>query len=90
MKVLLPTILADSARGEREVELDASTLEEAVGKLVERFGQRFAERLLDSSGLPRRLLNFYVNGRNARLLQQLKTPLREGDEVHILPAVSGG
>jgi len=90
VKVLLPTVLADWAGGQREVHVDASTLEEAVRRLTERFGDAFTGRLLDPSGAPRRFLNFYINGKNARLLQQLETRLNDGDEVHILPAVSGG
>ncbi|MEM2905290.1 MAG: MoaD family protein [Candidatus Bathyarchaeia archaeon] len=90
VKVLIPTVLADSTGGQRVVQLDASTIEEALRRLVEQFGDAFAERVLDPSGAPRRFLNFYVNGRNTRLLQQFQTPLNEGDEIHILPAVSGG
>jgi len=90
VKILLPTVLADSTGGQRVVELSASTLEDALRKLAERFGEGFAGRIFDASGRPRRFLNFYVNGRNARLLQQLETKLADGDEVHILPAVSGG
>ncbi len=90
VKVLLPTVLVDSTGGQRVVELNASTLEEALRRLAQRFGEDFARRVLDPNGVPRRSLNLYVNGRNARLLQHLGTRLEDGDEVHILPAVSGG
>lgn len=89
-KVLFPSALLRATGGEREVEVLASTLTEALSALAERYGEGFRERLFDASGKPKRLLNFYVNGKNVRFLKGLETPLNDGDEVSILPSVSGG
>jgi molybdopterin converting factor small subunit len=35
-------------------------------------------------------LNFYVNSEDIRFLEHTKTPLKDGDEVSIVPAVAGG
>ncbi len=75
---------------EKEAEVSASTLHEVVDKLVVKYGDAFREKIFDPSGKLKRLLNFYVNGENVRFLKQLETPLRDGDEIVILPTVSGG
>lgn len=90
VKVVFPSIITNATNGEREVEVTASTLREALDKLVIRYGEIFKERILDPSGKPKRLLNFYVNGRNVRFLDQLNTCVEEKDEITILPTVSGG
>ena len=48
------------------------------------------ERLCDESGELRRFINIYVNGEDIRFLSGLETPLKDGDEVSIVPAVAGG
>jgi molybdopterin converting factor small subunit len=35
-------------------------------------------------------LNFYVNSEDIRFLEGTETPLQDGDEVSIVPAVAGG
>jgi len=47
-------------------------------------------RLCDESGKLRRFLNVYVNSEDIRFLQNQETPLTDGDEVSIVPAVAGG
>lgn len=90
VKVVFPSVVTSATNGEREVEVTASTLREALDKLVARYGETFRERILDPSGKPKRLLNFYVNGKNVRFLDQLNTFVEEKDEITILPTVSGG
>lgn len=90
VKVTFPSLLTSITKGEKEVKVEASTLGEAIDKLVVRYGGEFKDRVLDDEGRPRRLLNFFINGKNARFLKDLETPLKDEDEVFILPAVSGG
>ncbi|MCX8202745.1 MAG: MoaD family protein [Nitrososphaeria archaeon] len=74
--------------GLREVEVEAGTVREVVDRLVERFGAELRNRLLDESGRLRRFVNLYVN--DAYVDPDEDKRLSEGDEVLILPAVSGG
>ena len=46
--------------------------------------------MLDDAGQIRRFVNIYVNGDDVRFMEGLGTPLRDGDEVSIVPAVAGG
>ncbi len=90
MKVVFPSVITSVTAGEKKTEVSASTLREVVDKLVVKYGDAFRERIFDPSGKLKRLLNFYVNGKNVRFLKQLETPLNDNDEVSILPTVSGG
>jgi len=76
--------------GEREVEVEASTLKEALGRLTAKYGDSFEERIFDTTGNPRRFINIYVNGKDVRFLNRLETTLKHEDKVLIIPAVSGG
>jgi len=90
VKVLLPAVMAEATSGAREVEVSASTVSDALGRLTEKFGEPLKQRMFDESGRPKRLLSLFVNGKNIRFLKSLETELRDGDEVSILPTVSGG
>jgi molybdopterin synthase sulfur carrier subunit len=46
--------------------------------------------VLDEGGAIRRFVNIYVNGEDVRLLQEQATPVQDGDEIIIAPAVAGG
>ena len=56
--------------------------------LYEQFGE-LRERIADDGGL-RRFVNVYIGGEDIRFLDGLETPVADGDEVTILPAVAGG
>lgn len=88
VQVRIPGVLQGLTLGAPEVVAPAGTLAALIDDLEARFpGMR--DRLLDDSGL-RRYLNIYVNGRNVRLGESLRTVLNEGDAVWILPTSSGG
>ena len=57
-------------------------------RLYEQFGE-LRERIADDGGL-RRFVNVYIGGEDIRFLDGLETPVSDGDEVTILPAVAGG
>ena len=56
--------------------------------LYDRFGE-LRDRISEDGGL-RRFVNVYVGGEDIRFLDGLETPVADGDEVTILPAVAGG
>ena len=86
--VKLSNILAVEAGG-KKVQVEASTLKQAINSLV--FGREgLKNRLLDESGKPRDYINVYVDGRDYRFLNGLETQLRDGSNITIIPAVSGG
>jgi len=48
------------------------------------------ERLVDDQGEVRRFVNVYVNEEDIRFLKNQQTPLKDGDEISIIPAIAGG
>lgn len=89
VNVKIPTPLRSLTGDLDTVEEEATTLQELVDALELSFpGMR--ERLLEDTGDLRRFVNVYVNGEDVRFLDGLRSPLSEGDEVSIVPAVAGG
>lgn len=66
-----------------------STVGELVIDLVTRF-PGMKGHLTDDAGQLQRFVNVYVNDEDIRYMGKLDTPVKEGDEVSILPAVAGG
>jgi MoaD family protein len=89
VKLRLLVTLA-TALGRKEVEMEASSLKEALDALTAEYGEEFKTKVFDTAGNPRRQIKIYVNGRDLRFLNRLDTLLNDGDEVLVLPAVTGG
>ena len=68
---------------------DGATLEACLAHLEATY-PGIKERVMDESGQLRRFVNIYVNGDDVRFIDGLGTPLKDGDEVSIVPAVAGG
>lgn len=90
IKFTVPGVLASITGGNREINMEANTVSDAISGLVSKYGNEFERRVLEVSGEPKRLLNFYVNGKNIKFLSNLETELKDGDVVMLLPAVGGG
>ena len=87
--VKIPTQLRAVTGGEAEASVeDASTVGEVLDGLYERF-DGLRDRIAVDGDL-RRFVNVYVEGEDIRFLEGLDTPVDDGDEVTILPAVAGG
>ena len=85
----VPSVL-NGGSGEKKINVDASTLNDAFTKISETMGEDFKRRVLNNDGTPRSLINVYINGKNAKFSSGLDTKLKNGDEIYILPAVAGG
>jgi molybdopterin synthase sulfur carrier subunit len=82
--VKLPSLVAEQAGGQREFEVDAATVGDALRALP------VSDLLLDESGDLRRLVNVYVDGEDARRGRGLETPLEGVQELRVIAAVAGG
>lgn len=88
VKVRIPTPLQRLTQGKEEVEAEPGTIIEVITSLDRRFpglGERISE-----GGKVRRFVNIYVNEEDIRFLQGENTPVKDGDEVSIVPAIAGG
>jgi MoaD family protein len=88
VNVKIPTQLRATTEGEAVAVVEGATVSEVLDALYERYGELKA-RIADEDGL-RRFVNVYVGGEDIRFLDGLATPVSDGAEVTILPAVAGG
>jgi MoaD family protein len=87
--VKIPTQLRSASGGEAEAVLDGATVKDVLDGLYALHGE-LRERLSDEDGSLRRFVNVYVAGEDIRFLDGLQTPVTDGSELTILPAVAGG
>ncbi len=89
IQVRIPTPLR-KLTGEQEVILaNGNTVGEVIQWLTETYPS-LRERLRDEKGEVRRFINIYVNNEDIRFIQNLETPVKEGDQISIIPAIAGG
>ena len=79
--MLLPGLLASEAGGQKEFELDATTVGAALRALP------VAGLVLDETGAVRPLVHVYVDGERAR---DLTAPVGERSRIRIVAAIAGG
>jgi molybdopterin synthase sulfur carrier subunit len=87
--VRIPTPLRKLTNGAEEVTVAGAT----IGALIQDLEKKFPgmkERLCDESGQVRRFVNIFANDEDIRFLQNLDTPVKDTDEVSIVPAIAGG
>lgn len=87
--VRLPGSLRQFTGGQRAVQVQSGSVGGAIEALCSTY-PAVGERVLDEGGRPHRFVNLYVNGEDVRLLQGVETPLQDGDEIILAPAVAGG
>jgi MoaD family protein len=87
--VKLPTQLRAAAGGAVAAQVEGGTVGEALDALYTQHAD-LRERIADGDGSLRRFVNVYLKGEDIRFLDGLDTPVADGDEVTILPAVAGG
>jgi molybdopterin synthase sulfur carrier subunit len=87
--VRLPTVLRSQAGGSPTVSVDGATVGEVLHALVSAH-PGISDQVLNPDGSLHRFVNIYVNDDDVRYLSALDTPVKDGDEVSILPAVAGG
>ena len=86
--VKLPTQLREAAGGVAAVQAEGATVGEALESVFAQHGELRA-RLYQDGGL-RRFVNVYLRGEDIRFLDGLDTPVADGAELTVLPAVAGG
>lgn len=89
IKVRIPTPLQKLTNEKAEVEMEGKNIQELIEDLENNF-PGIRARLCDEKGKLRRFINIYVNEEDIRFLQRDQTPLKDGDEVSIIPAIAGG
>jgi sulfur-carrier protein len=89
VEIRLPTLLRSQTGGQSSVVVAGNTIGEVLGALVAEYPGT-AGQILNQDGTLHKFVNVYVNDDDVRYLSALDTPVKDGDEVSILPAVAGG
>ena len=85
----IPTPLRPYADGISEIQVNA----ESVGRALEELTGKFPslhKHLFSEDGELRAFVNLFLNDEDVRYLQGAETPLKDGDNLMILPSIAGG
>ena len=88
-KIIIPTPLRQFAGGNDSVEVEASTVGEALRKLVEAHPE-IEKNLFGSGGKLRSFVNVYVSDEDIRYLDKEATAVGADDTISIVPSIAGG
>jgi sulfur-carrier protein len=89
VKVRIPTPLRTMSGGLDVAEICGLTVGEVLNTLVGKY-EGMDKRLFKQPGELNRFVNIYLNDEDIRFLDNLNTPVKDGDEISIVPAIAGG
>ena len=89
MKILVPTPLRQYAGKQAAVDVQATTVGEALNLLTSTYPD-LRKHLYSDEGKLRSFVNLYLNDDDIRYLQQDQTAVKEGDTLSIVPSIAGG
>lgn len=87
--VRIPTPLRKHTDGQEEVSAAGATIGEIITDLEKNY-PGIKARICDDAGAVRKFVNIFANEEDIRYLQNLETPVKDSDEVSIIPAIAGG
>jgi molybdopterin synthase sulfur carrier subunit len=87
--VKIPTPLRSYTQNQSELSVTGATVGEVLKNLDKSY-PGIGGRLIDEKGGVRRYVNIFYNGDDIRFLKELETPVKEGDQISIIPAIAGG
>ena len=87
--VRIPTPLRKYTEGKDEVAVAGANVRELLDNL-DGSHSGIGERIRDDKGAVRRFVNIFVGDEDIRFLDGLDTPVKDGDEISIIPAIAGG
>jgi molybdopterin synthase sulfur carrier subunit len=88
VKIDIPTPLREHTGGKAQVEVTGATVQDALNDLVKRYSA-IGPKLFDQGRL-RPYINVFLNDEDIRYLDELKTPVKDGELIALIPAVAGG
>lgn len=87
--IRIPAPLRKLTREQELVEAAGSNIEEILADLDKNY-PGLKERICDETGNVRRFVNIFINDEDIRFLSDKATPVKDGDEISIVPAIAGG
>jgi molybdopterin synthase sulfur carrier subunit len=87
--VRIPASLRNFTKNQEEVQVAGGTIAEVLANL-DKACPGIGARVLDEKGGVRRYVNVFHNDEDIRFLQELKTVVKDGDKISLVPAIAGG
>ena len=89
VKIRIPSPLRNFTNGVDIVEVSAGNVASVLDQLKDK-AKGIETRLFKGPNQLNRYVNIYKNEEDIRFLQNLETPVADGDELSIVPAIAGG
>ena len=89
VNVRIPTPLRKLTKDKDTVQAAGATIQDIIESLEKQY-PGLKERLCDERGELRRFVNVYLNDEDIRFAQGRSTPVKDGDEISVIPAIAGG
>lgn len=87
--VLIPTTLRSFTNRRSEIELEGNNVREVIQALADEYPET-KKAIFEEDGTPRAFINIFVGDSNIKGLQGFDTPVKDGDEIMLIPAIAGG
>lgn len=87
--ILIPTALRSFVDRKSEVEVEGSTVGEALANLAGQYPD-LKHQIYEDEVKLRGFVNVFVDGTNIKKLNGLETKLAQGATVMLVPAIAGG
>lgn len=87
--IRIPTPLRTYTGGEKEVQVSGQNVAEAMQELARQY-PAVRMHLFDEGEQMRPYVNVFLNDEDVRNLHGEQTPLKEGDQLMIIPSIAGG
>ena len=87
--ILIPTALRSFVDRKSEIEVEGSTVGEALANLAAKYPD-LKHQIYEDDVKLRGFVNVFVDGTNIKKLNGLETKLAQGASVMLVPAIAGG
>ena len=89
IEVIVPALLQDSVGGRTRFTIDATTIAHAI-EVIKRDHPLLRVHVWDDGGRQRQHVLIFLNDEGLRWMPSLDVPLKAGDRLQIVQAISGG
>ena len=87
--ILIPTALRSCVDRKSDIEVEGSTVGEALGNLAARYPD-LKHQIYEDDVKLRGFVNVFVDGTNIKKLNGLDTKIAAGATIMLVPAIAGG
>jgi len=85
----IPTPLRAYTNGQSDITVKGSNISEALSDLTTQY-PTIKPHLFNEGGDLRPFVNLFVGENNIKELQGVKTPVKDGEKIMLIPSIAGG